>query len=469
MQQLRDDPRPDTETQEARDASTRALWLSEITDTIRLAVPMAATQLGQVAMMTTDLVLVGRLGGDHLAAAALAHTVLFSCFVVGMGLVAAVAPIAAQAYGAREPRMIRRALSVGIWAAVIAGIPLTIAQLNGSAVLVALGQDPKIASIAGHYLQGLAWCLIPSWIFIAVRNFMSALKRPEPALWITIAAIPANAVLAYALIFGAFGLPALGIIGAGIATSLVNVGMCIAAFHATITMRPFRKYQPLSGVLRLDAPLLARLTRLGLPISGAFALEYGLFAMATLLMGRLGTAEIAAHQIAFQVASVLFMVPLGISMAATVRVGHALGRGDPPGMRRAGFIAIALAALFEAAMTICVAIGRHWIPGLFLDAGDPGNAAAMSLAATLLLMGMTFFIADGMQTVAAGALRGLNDTRVPLFFAAFSFWAVGFVAAYALGFHARLGAVGIWAGLTLGLVTFMILLTVRFERLTRPR
>ncbi len=447
----------------------RAEWRREISDTFRLALPMAASQLGQVAMMTTDLALIGRMGGAAVAAAALAHTLLFASFVLGMGLVAAVAPLAAQAYGARQPRMIRRALWAGIWAAIAAGIPLTLLQLRGTDLLIAFGQDKAAAVLAGHYLHGLAWSLIPSWIFIAVRNFMSALDRPEPALWITLAAIPLNAVLAYALIHGAFGMPQLGILGAGIATTAVNFAMCAAAFYAAMAMRPFAKYHVLGGLSWPDWPLLLRLVVLGLPISGAFALEYGLFAMAALMMGQLGTAQLAAHQIAFQVASILFMVPLGISMAATVRVGHALGRNDLAAMRRAGFCAIAIAGLFEATMTLIIALARYRIPGLFLDIGDPANAATLSLAATLLLMGMTFFVADGMQAVAAGALRGLNDTRMPLLFAAIGFWIVGISATYLLGFHTRLGAIGIWAGLTLGLVTYMILLVIRFERLTRPK
>jgi MATE family multidrug resistance protein len=214
--------------------------------------------------------------------------------------------------------------------------------------------------------------------------------------------------------------------------------------------------------------LLKRLVALGLPISGAFALEYGLFAVAGLMMGWIGTAELAAHQIAFQVASILFMVPFGISMAATVRVGQALGRGDTAAMRRAGFAAIGLAFAFEAVMTILIAVFRSHVPALFVASGDPANAAVMAIAAKLLLVGVTFFILDGVQSVAAGSLRGLNDTRVPLAFAALSFWVIGLPVAYALGFLTPLGAIGIWAGLTIGLATFAVLLVTRFERLTRP-
>jgi MATE family multidrug resistance protein len=442
-------------------------WSREFRDTLLLALPMAMTQLGQVAMMTTDLALIGRLGGTAVAAAALAHTVLFGCFVLGMGLVAAVAPLAAQAYGARRPRDMRRALHAGVWAAVIAGVPLTLMQLAGEEMLLAIGQDAQAAALAGRYLDGLAWSLVPSWLFMAVRNFMSALNRPEPALWITLAAIPLNAVLAWALINGTLGLPRLEMVGAGIATSIVNWIMCIVAFAVCARMRPFAKYRVLGGMLQPDWPLLRRLVVLGLPISGSFALEYGLFAMAALMMGWIGTAELAAHQIALQVASILFMVPFGISLAATVRVGQALGRGDAAGMRRAGLAAIALAVVFMSAMTLVVVVARHLIPGLFLDSADPGNAATLALVALLLAVASTFFIADGVQTVAAGALRGLEDTRVPLLMAVICFWLIGFAAAWILGFATGFGAIGIWAGLTLGLVSFAVMLVVRFERLTR--
>ena len=209
---------------------TRAsLWRAELAETVRLALPMALIQLGQVVMMTTDLALIGRLGDAALAAAALAHTVLFAAFTIGMGLVSAVAPLAAQAYGARQPRMVRRALRVGLWAAFMLGVPVTLLQFWGTDILIAFGQAPEAAVLAGRYLAGMAWAILPAWVFIALRNFMGAVNRPEPALWITLVAIPVNAVLAYALIYGGFGLPALDLMGAGLATALVDVGMCAAA------------------------------------------------------------------------------------------------------------------------------------------------------------------------------------------------------------------------------------------------
>jgi MATE family multidrug resistance protein len=219
---------------------------------------------------------------------------------------------------------------------------------------------------------------------------------------------------------------------------------------------------------RLDWPLMGKLLHLGLPISGASVLEYGVFGAAALLMGKIGTTALAAHQIALQVAAIMFMVPLGISLAATVRVGHATGRDDVVAARRAGFVAIGLGLAFMAAMTLLVALTRHAIPQLFL--GESTTAAATAqLTASLLLVGASFFMADGLQVVANGALRGRNDTRIPLLFAVLGFWVIGFPCSYWLGFAAGFGPFGVWIGLAIGLAIYAALLIWRFHRLTRTR
>jgi MATE family multidrug resistance protein len=450
----------------APDASP-SVWRVELIETVRLALPIALTQLGQIAMMTTDLALIGRLGDHVIAAAALAQTVLFVAFVLGMGLVSAVAPLAAQAFGARQPRLVRRALRVGLWAALFLGIPLTAMQLYGADILIALGQAPDSAALAARYLQGLAWSIVPGWWFIALRGFMGAVNRPEPALWITLAAIPANFVLAYLLIYGEYGFPQLDVLGAGIATSIVNIGMCVAGFWVCYARHPFRKYRVLGRFWRMDWPLMGQLIVVGAPISGAFLLEYGLFAAAALLMGWISTTALASHQIALTVAAILFMVPFGISMAATVRVGHAVGARDAAATRIAGFTAIALGALFMAAMAILVVVTRDIIPLAFLGTGQPDDDATVALAATLLIVCASFSVADGAQTVAAGALRGLNDTRIPLLFAAICFWAAGFSTSYWLGFPAGYGAIGVWIGLSIGTALYAIMLVWRFHLLTK--
>ncbi len=444
----------------------RLVWRAEFVDTLRLAWPMALTQLGQIAMMTTDLALIGRLGETAVAAVGLAHLILFVGFVFGMGLVSAVATLAAQAYGARNPRMVRRALRMGLWAAVILGIPINLVQLWGEHILIAAGQTQEAATLAGRYLHGLAWSMIPAWCFIALRNFMGAVNRPEPALWITLVAIPANALLAYALIHGLYGLPHLDLLGAGFATTVVNIAMCIAAVWVCYACRPFKKYRVLGRFWRMDWRLMRQLVVIGMPISGSMMLEWGLFSSAAILVGWIGTTELAAHQIALQIGAIMFMVPFGISLAATVRVGHAVGRGDAIATRRAGFAALALGVAVAAILTLLVIIFRAVIPQIFL--GDAALTAGETarLAAALLLLGATWFVTDGIQGIMAGALRGLNDTRVPMLYAALSFWLVGFTGAYALAFWFGLGVFGVWIGFSLALLLFALLLTVRFWNLT---
>jgi MATE family multidrug resistance protein len=437
----------------------------ELTETLKLAVPIALTQLGQIAMLTTDLALIGRLGDEAVAAAALAHTVFFVSFTFGMGLMSAVAPLAAQAFGARNPRLLRRALRVGLWAALLISLPMMVVPLYGEQILVMLGQAPATARLAQRYLLGLAWGITPALWFLAIRGFMGAVNRPEPGLWITLAAIPANAVLVYLLIHGKLGLPRLGLFGAGLASTIIDFGMFFAALWFAYRRRPFRKYHVLGRIWRIDWTLMRQLIVIGAPISVAFLLEYGLFAAAALLMGLIGTTALAAHQIALQVTAILFMVPFGIGMAATVRVGHAVGRNDAAAVKRAGFVATLLGIVLVSTLTLAVILGRFAIARFFFGDSVESGGAVIEFTATLLMVGATFFVADGIQTVAAGALRGMNDTRLPLLFAAISYWLIGFPAAYGLAFWSNVGAVGVWIGLSCGTAVYAILLILRFRLL----
>ncbi len=445
-------------------AAPRGHLAAELAETLRLATPMAAQQLGQIAMITTDLAFIGRLGGEALAAAALAGTVYFMAFTVGMGLMSAVAPLAAQAYGAGNARQVRRALRSGLWAGLLIALPIMAFPLRGEQILLGLGQAQGPAHLAQDYLFGLALGVAPALWFIAIRGFMGAVNRPEPVLWITLAAIPANALLVWLLMYGEFGLPRLGIFGTGLASSIVNFGTFVAGLWFATRRPPFVDYRVLTRFWRIDWNLMRQLVVLGAPISIAFLLEYGLFSAAALLMGRLSTPALAAHQIALQVTAILFMVPFGISMAATVRVGHAVGRGDPAGVRRAGWIAMLIGIAFTAVLTVAVISSRFGIARLFLGT-DVGSDATIALAAELLLIGATFFITDGLQTIAAGALRGLKDTGVPLAFAAISYWLVGFCTAYFLAFHTSLGPAGVWIGLSAGTLVYAALLVIRFRLL----
>src|SRR3954469_2581332 len=247
----------------------------EFVETLRLAVPMTLTQLGQIAMITTDLALIGRLGESAVAAAALAHTVYFVSFTFGLGLMAAVSPLVAQAFGAGDVRRIRRSLRVGLWVALLISLPMMASPLCGEAILLALGQAPRSAGLAQHYLNGLAWGIAPALGFVALRSLMSAMNRPQAPLWITLAAIPANAALVYVLIHGLFGLPELGLLGAGLATTLVNLGTFIAALGIVAWRKPYADFRPLAKLWRIDWPLLRELVALGAPISFSMLMEYG--------------------------------------------------------------------------------------------------------------------------------------------------------------------------------------------------
>ena len=439
----------------------------ELAETLKLAAPIALTQLGQIAMMATDLAFIGRLGEDAVAAAALAGTVYFVSFTFGMGLMSAVAPLAAQAYGARNPHLIRRALRTGLWAALLIALPIMAFPLRGEQILLALGQASVPARLAQQYLFGLAWGVTPALWFLAIRGFMSAIHRPKPILWITLAAIPANAIMAYLLIYGELGLPRLELFGAGLATTIVNFGTFFAGLWFATRRPPFRKYHVLGHFWRIDWALMRQLLVIGAPISVAFLLEYGLFSAAALLMGLISTAALAAHQVALQVTAILFMVPFGISLAATVRVGYAVGRNDAKAVKRAGLVATLLGTALASMLTLAVTAARFAIARAFFGEASGGAAAAVELTATLLLVGATFFVTDAVQTIVIGSLRGMNDTRIPLLLAAIGYWMIGFPCAYGLAFQGHLGAVGVWIGLSCGTAIYAALLVWRFYLLTR--
>jgi multidrug resistance protein, MATE family len=437
----------------------------EFTETLKLAAPMALAQLGHQAMMTTDLAFIGRLGSEAVAAAALGGTVYFVSFTFGMGVLSAVAPLAAQAFGARDPHLVRRALRTGLWAALLVALPVMVFPLRGEQILLALGQAPVAAHLAQQYLFGLAWGMAPALCFLAIRGFMGALNRPQPVLWITLAAIPANALMVYLLMYGAFGLPRLELFGVGLATTMVNCATFLAGLWFATRRRPFRKYRVLGQLWRIDWTLMRQLFAIGAPISFAFLMEYGLFAAAAILMGLIGTAALAAHQIALQVTAILFMVPFGIGMAATVRVGHAVGRNDKAAVKRTGLAAMLLGIGLVAILTLAVILARFAIARFFLGDATDNADATIELAAKLLLVGATFFVLDGLQSIAVGSLRGMKDTRIPLLFAAISYWLIGFTSAYGLAFWTPLGAIGVWIGLSCGTTIYAILLVLRFRLL----
>lgn len=440
-------------------------FVFELIVTAKLALPMVLTHLGQIAMMTTDLAFFGRLGADAVAAAALAGKVYFVSLTFCMGLLAPSATFAAQAFGANNLRVVRRSLRMGLWIALSLSLPTMTFQLCSEQILLAFGQAPDATLLAQKYLSGMAWGVAPVLCFLTIRNFMAAVNRPEPVLWITLAAIPVNALLVYLLMYGEFGLPRLELFGAGLATTLVNSATFLASLWFATKRHPFREYRLLAHFWRFDWPLMRQFVMIGTPISMILLMEYGVSFATALLMGVISTKALAAHQVASQVAAILFMIPFGISTAATVRVAHAVGGNDRPGIKRAGLAAMLFGIVIVTILTVAVTAGRFEIAKFFLGVPAKDADATIELAAHLILVGASLFITEAIYTVAWGSLRGLKDTRMPLLFAGIAYWLIGFSLSYVLGLEMDLGAIGIWIGLSIGAAVHAALLVMRFQRL----
>ncbi len=445
------------------------LWRQELGEMLRLASPIVLTQLAWVAMMSTDIAMIGHLGADPLAGASLSLMVFFLGYVVCFGVTMATAGLAAQAVGARKPRTVRRVVRQGLWITILLTTPALAVFSYTEDVLRLMGQPEETLAPAQQYMITLMWALPPSIGFAVLRNFVSALNRPAVALWVMVAGVPLNALLDYALIFGHFGLPRLELYGAGIATASVNLLMFLVLLSIAVIRRPFRRYTILVRFWRPDWVQFRRIFRVGLPIAGTMLLEGGFFIGALFVAGQFGAAVIAAHMIAMQLPHITFMVPMGMAQAATVRVGQAAGRGDPVGAYRAAWIAFAVTTGFMLMMTVIVLAVPHLFASVFLDPTLPDSATVFALATTFLYYAAFFQMADGMQAVAAGALRGVNDTAVPMVLAAVSYWAVGLACALTLAFPMGMQGAGLWLGFVCALVTAALLLTWRLRLLTRRR
>jgi MATE family multidrug resistance protein len=439
-------------------------WRREARALAALSVPIILTNVGQVAIQTTDVVMIGWLGADALAASVLGVNVMFVLLLFAIGVVAATAPMIAQDLGRRRHavREPRRTVRQGLWVALAIGLPAWALLWQIAPILRLLGQDPALIIAAEPFVRAAMWGFVPALWFVVLRNFIASLERPRAAMVIMLIGVSFNAIAAYGLIFGRLGLPALGLRGAGIAATLTNVFLFVGLLGFILHDRQFRRFHILGRLWRPDWARFREIFRIGLPIGVTLVMEVGLFAGAGFAMGWIGTAELAAHQIALQCASVTFMVPLGLAQAATVRVGLAAGGGDVPGIRRAGIMALAMGGAFMLAMAAVMWTLPRAIVGLFIDAGDPANAPVVQAAVVFLAVAALFQLFDGGQVIGAGALRGLKDTRWPMAFAALAYWAVGMTLALGLGFGLGLGGLGIWIGLAVALAVAAFLMIVRF-------
>lgn len=450
------------------EAGNGSRYIAELRAMALLAWPMVLTNLAQVAMTATDVMLMGRMGPATLAAGTLGFNFYFAPMMFGLGLVMAVAPMAAAALGRRRHslREVRRTVRQGFWAACIVALPIWLLLSNTEPLLVAMGQDPGLSADAAIYMSGLQWAILPFYFYVVLRSFLAALQRPGWALVVVVAAVFVNFVLTWALLFGRLGLPALGIFGAGLATT-ISSALMFAGLAAVVSIeRSFRRFALFGRFWRADWPRLLMLVRLGLPIAGILVLEVAIFGAAALLMGLIDAVSLAAHAIAIQIASISFMVPMGIGQAVTVRVGRAHGAGDTAGARLAGWTAFWMGIGFMAVMALLMLAMPRTLISAFLDVNDPANAAVVALASTFLVYAAIFQIFDGAQAVGAGMLRGLHDTGWPMFYAFIGYWVIGLPLEMLLAFSFGFDGVGVWIGLCAGLAVVAVLLVWRWVRLT---
>ncbi|MBX9795788.1 MATE family efflux transporter [Sphingomonas sp.] len=440
-------------------------WAQEARATIALAAPLVLTNLGQAAIQATDVVLLGWRGPQSLAAGALGANLYVAFLVLGIGLVTAASPLIARELGARahSVRDVRRTVRQSLWAATIFCLPVWVVLWHAELLLRWLGQEPALSRDAAQFTRAIMWGLLPAMGYLVLRAFVVALERPVWSLIVALAAVVVNAVLNYGLIFGHFGLPALGVMGAGLGSSITQTLLFLGMALVVTRVRRFRRYRLFGNFWRADWARFAAVWRLGVPIAVTLGLEVTVFNAAVFLMGLFGTAALAAHAIAIQIASLTFMVPLGIAQAATVRVGLAYGRGDPGGIGRAGATALVLGIGFMAAMGLAMLAAPGLFVSLFL-ARTAETAPVFALAVRYLLVAALFQVVDGAQAVGAGCLRGLQDTTVPMMFAAVGYWVIGIGIGWWLGFHAGWEGLGIWTGLATGLAVVAVLMLARWAR-----
>jgi MATE family multidrug resistance protein len=449
----------------------RAAWAVEARAMSALAAPLILTQLAQMAIGTTDLVLLGRFSQSALAAAAIGNTLFFLAWLMGGGPASAVSPMIAQILGATPLARggVRASLRMGLWAVTITSLIMIPVMWSAEPILKVLGQAPSLAHMAGQFCFVLAFGLPFSLGYQVLRNFATALGRPRAAMMVMLATIGFNALGGWILIFGHLGAPRLGIVGSGLATA----GSAMFSFLAMMTvvhLDPVLRVYRITR--RLHRPAKAKLIevfRLGMPIGVTMIFEAMLFNTMTLIMGTFGTVSLAAHQIAMNVASITFMVPLGLGMASTVRVGLAIGAGDMAAARRAGLVAFSLAAGFMLATGAIIALESRPLAGLYLGSGSAQDAAAIAMAALFLKAAAAFQVFDAVQVVGAQALRGLKDARMPMILAGGAYWLVGAPACLILAFAFHLRGLGLWIGFVISLAAAATAMSVRFWRLTQAR
>ncbi|MEP6784313.1 MAG: MATE family efflux transporter [Sphingomonadales bacterium] len=429
------------------------LWRTEARALLALAMPLILGNLAQSMIYATDLVLLGRLSADALAAGSLAVNIYGPFLMFATGLLSALAPMIATERGRKKHsvRDIRRSVRQGLWVGAVLTVPSWLILWHGERVLLAFGQDPVLAAQGGLFLQIVMWSLPAYFVHLALRFYISAMERAFVVFLVLFATVIVNGVASWALIFGHLGLPAMGFSGAPLGSLISTIFLCLGLTAAVVTSKHFRRYRLFGRWWHADWPRFAAIWKLGLPIGIMILLEMSVFNAAVFVMGLIDRTSLAAHAIAIQIAAFAFMVPMGVGQAATVRVGLGVGAGDRGLITRAGWLAFIIGVGFMCATALTLLLFPRALVGIFLDLADPANTAIVATAVSFLAVAALFQIVDGAQVMGAGVLRGLHDTRWPMIYAAIGYWVVGLGIGLTLAFPLNMRGVGIWLGLASGL------------------
>ncbi len=428
--------------------------------TLALGLPLIGSHLAQFAITITDTIMLGWYGVEELAAVTLAGSFWFLLFIIGSGFAFAVSPMVASAQASGEVAQIRRITRMGMWISLIYGVLVLPVMIWSAPLLRAIGQDPHISQLAQNYLRIACWGVFPALMVMVLKNYLSGLERAGIVLWITILTLFANGVLNYALIFGNWGAPELGVRGAAIASvSVQALGALVLAFYIH---RKLPEHAMFQRFWRSDREAMSAVFRMGWPIGMTLLAESGLFSASAVMVGWVGTAQLAAHGIALDIAALAFMLHVGLSNAATVRAGQAYGLKNELRLKRGARVVIAM-SLFIAVLVVGAFLTfPEFLVGLFLAPDDPNRAVIIPIGISLLAVAALFQFADATQVIALGLLRGVHDTKVPMIIAAIAYWPLGLTAGYVFGFIFGYGAVGVWAGLVVGLAVAGVFMMVRF-------
>lgn len=427
---------------------------------LALGLPLIGSLLAQMSMGLVDTVMLGWYDVEALAGQVLGSAFFFILYLFGAGFAWAVMPLVAASSEAGDTTHLRRVTRMGLWISLLMAAAVLPLMLFSAPILKALGQDPRLADIAQTYLRVAGWGIFPGLLAMVLRSYFTALEHPRVVLWVTLLGAAVNAALNYLLIFGNFGAPELGVRGAALASASV-FGLTFLVM-AAIAVARFPDHRLFVRFWRPDWQVFSQVARMGLQIGLTMLAEAGLFSASTLIMGMIGTVPLVAHGIALQIISVFFMVHLGLSNAATVRAGRALGRGDEAGLRLGAAMVLALSggfALITAAMFLAVP-GR--LIGLFLAPDEPLRLEILAIGRRLLVVAALFQLVDAAQVMALGLLRGVQDTRAPMVYAVVSYWLIGAPLSWGLGVALGWGGIGVWLGLTAGLAVAAVLMQGRF-------